>query len=89
VAQNRLRGCVLRDDKTLGKTGRGSYDGKHDVKTCMSLVKWYDNKAVSLASSYVDAYPVDKCRRRWNERKSMWKSTGPTLSRSMTQRRKC
>ncbi|XP_057691467.1 piggyBac transposable element-derived protein 3-like isoform X1 [Corythoichthys intestinalis] len=34
----------------------------------MAIVKWYDNKAVLLASSFIGPDPVDRCR-RWSKEK--------------------
>ncbi|KAJ8893445.1 hypothetical protein PR048_006043 [Dryococelus australis] len=50
---NPLRGCTLKTCKQLSTSGRGSYDQKvEDIKK-VGVVKWYDNRAVVLASSYV------------------------------------
>uniref|UniRef100_UPI00358E4A90 piggyBac transposable element-derived protein 2-like n=1 Tax=Myxine glutinosa TaxID=7769 RepID=UPI00358E4A90 len=66
INRNRLRGCVLKTDKELGKAGRGSFDVKYETTTGLTIVKWYDNKAVLLTSSYIGPDPVDKCR-RWSK----------------------
>ena len=66
IGRNRLHGCVFKADKELAKAGRGSYEVKYDAVTGLTIVKWYDNKAVFLTSSYLGADPVEKCR-RWSK----------------------
>uniref|UniRef100_UPI00358E218E piggyBac transposable element-derived protein 3-like n=1 Tax=Myxine glutinosa TaxID=7769 RepID=UPI00358E218E len=66
INRNRLRGCVHKTDKELGKAGRGSFDVKYETTTGLTIVKWYDNKAVLLTSSYIGPDPMDKCR-RWSK----------------------
>lgn len=65
VRSNRLRGCdkVLPDDKTLKKKGRGASAQLVCNKNQLTVVKWFDNKCVTLVSSYVDSYPVGKIMR--------------------------
>lgn len=60
---NRLRGCPLKADKQLAKSGRGSYDQKVDDDKKIAIIKWYDNRAVVLASSYVASEPVTTIKR--------------------------
>ncbi len=81
INRNRLRGCTLKSDKELSKAGRGAYDVKYEMTSGMAIVKWYDNKAVLLASSFIGPDPVDRCRRWSKRRRYMWKWTDPTLSR--------
>ncbi|XP_034039136.1 piggyBac transposable element-derived protein 3-like [Thalassophryne amazonica] len=61
--QVRLPNCNL-DEKIL-KKGRGSFDyrveGKH-----ICAVKWHDNRAVTLVSSFAEPEPVQKIQ-RWNK----------------------
>uniref|UniRef100_A0A8C1TF05 PiggyBac transposable element-derived protein domain-containing protein n=1 Tax=Cyprinus carpio TaxID=7962 RepID=A0A8C1TF05_CYPCA len=66
--RNRLRGCTLKSDKELSKAGRGAYEVKYKKTSGMSIVKWYDNKAVLLASSFIGPEPVERCR-RWSKEK--------------------
>lgn len=44
IRSNRLRGCSLKDDKSLLKEGRGSFDYKVDNVAGLAIVKWADNK---------------------------------------------
>uniref|UniRef100_A0A3B3IBA3 PiggyBac transposable element-derived protein domain-containing protein n=1 Tax=Oryzias latipes TaxID=8090 RepID=A0A3B3IBA3_ORYLA len=45
---------------TLKRTGRGSFDQKTAMvgETTLHVVKWYDNRSVSLLSDYIGAHPV-------------------------------
>lgn len=49
--------------KKLKKKGRGSYSAKCDRKKKVMVVKWFDNKSVCLASSYVGVHPLSTTRR--------------------------
>nr|CAH7765175.1 unnamed protein product [Callosobruchus chinensis] len=58
IRSNRLGNCILEDDKVLAKKGRGSFCCKNDNVNRISCVKWFDNKAVILVSTYVSVEPV-------------------------------
>lgn len=72
IRQNRLKGCdkLLMSDKSLKKKGRGSYCQVVDNTNKIAIVKWYDNKVVTLISTYADAYPVGKIKRYSKEMKA-------------------
>jgi hypothetical protein len=53
IEQNHLRGCNIIADKSLLKKGRGSYETKSDNKNKISVVKWADNKCVTIVNSYI------------------------------------
>ena len=55
----------------MKKDGRGSYDVSTETTKGLSVVKWYDNKAVLLASTLVSAQPVDKCL-RWSKAQKVY-----------------
>uniref|UniRef100_A0A3B4GR65 PiggyBac transposable element-derived protein domain-containing protein n=1 Tax=Pundamilia nyererei TaxID=303518 RepID=A0A3B4GR65_9CICH len=42
---------------------------KYEKTSGKSIVKWYDNKAVLLASSFIGPEPVERCRRWLKEKK--------------------
>lgn len=63
IRSNRLRRCSLKDEKSLLKEGRGSYDYKVDNVAEVAVVKWADNKTVALASSCVSHEPVETADR--------------------------
>ncbi|KAG0430632.1 hypothetical protein HPB47_022529 [Ixodes persulcatus] len=51
--------------KDLRKRGRGSFDYKVENSENVVLVRWLDNKAVQLASSYTGVEPEDQVK-RWS-----------------------
>jgi len=64
VMENRLQNnCNLSNDKILKKKPRGSFDYKTDNKKKVIAVKWYDNKCVTLLSSYIGFEPVEDVKR--------------------------
>ncbi|XP_033823196.1 piggyBac transposable element-derived protein 2-like [Periophthalmus magnuspinnatus] len=65
---NRLKNCRLKDEKDLKKEGRGSFDYRVETTHGVSAVKWYDNRAVLLVSSYLGPEPTDSVR-RWDKAK--------------------
>jgi len=66
VRNGRLPDCPLKDDKSLAKQGRGSYDvcTLNDPK--LVAVRWFDNRSVTIASTFVGPLPVQKVR-RWDK----------------------
>ncbi|KAK2723512.1 hypothetical protein QYM36_001996 [Artemia franciscana] len=60
IRSNRMRGAVLDTDANMKKKGRGSVDFRFERHSEVSVVKWYDNKPVHLASSYCAVTPIDK-----------------------------
>lgn len=63
VRKDRLRDCPLESDKKLKKDGRGSFDQRVDNDSHIVVVKWYDNKSVTLCSSYVASNPMTTIQR--------------------------
>ncbi|KAF7641324.1 hypothetical protein LDENG_00285040 [Lucifuga dentata] len=63
---NRLAGCQLEDEKSLAKRSRGSVDSRVEKEESMVIIKWYDNKSVTLISSYCAVEPQDKAQ-CWNK----------------------
>jgi len=65
VRPNRLQNCKLLADKELKKIGRGSHVEK--VATAdgidISVVQWFDNRSVTLLSSFVGAEPMQNVQR--------------------------
>ncbi|KAK3507405.1 hypothetical protein QTP70_019644 [Hemibagrus guttatus] len=66
LRSNCLAGCQLEDEKSLAKRGRGSVDARVEKEERMTIVKWYDNRSVTLISSYCAVEPQDKAR-RWSK----------------------
>ena len=67
VRPNRLPGCLLKTEKELKGNGRGSFDFRVETSTNIVAVRWFDNKAVTLLSSYIGPEPVEMAR-RWDKK---------------------
>ncbi|KAJ8729842.1 hypothetical protein PYW07_016880 [Mythimna separata] len=65
IRSNRLRGAEekLSSEKALKKKPRGSFSQTVCHKNKLSVVRWHDNKAATLISSYTDAEPVSRIKR--------------------------
>jgi hypothetical protein len=72
IRKNRLKDAneLLLSDKILIKKGRGSNCQVTCNENHVAIVQWYDNKPVTMASSYVDSFPMDKVRRFSKESKT-------------------
>lgn len=82
ICKNRLKGCHLEDDHKLKRQGRGSFDYRVDNEAKVAIVKWFDNKAVTLASSCAAVSPVKEVRRFSKEQN---KRVGVTCPNTVTQ----
>ncbi|XP_026331157.1 piggyBac transposable element-derived protein 2-like, partial [Hyposmocoma kahamanoa] len=71
IRKNRLRGAdaVLRTEKEMKKKPRGAYDQVVCDKNRLTVVRWNDNKVVTLVSTYVGTEPVEKIKRYCKEAK--------------------
>ncbi|RXM35176.1 PiggyBac transposable element-derived protein 3 [Acipenser ruthenus] len=65
VRGNRLPGVNLMCDAELKRAGRGSFEQKMAMvgETTLHVVKWYDNRSVTLLSDYTGAHPVTEVDR--------------------------
>ena len=65
VRMKRLKGCTLISDQDLKKRGRGHYEEKSTIIDDVELtaIKWYDNRAVTLLTSYSSAEPFGVVKR--------------------------
>lgn len=65
VCEARLKGCQLPSDKDLKKKGRGSYVEMATTFEGVSLraVKWFDNRPVTLLSTFASASPEQAVKR--------------------------
>jgi len=67
VRSNRIPQCTLKSDAELKKLGRGAMD----EKLCtvdgveLSCVRWFDNKSVTLLSTFAGSQPTSEVT-RWN-----------------------
>ena len=62
---NRLAGCPLISNKDLKKEGRGSFDYRTDMNSTLRVVKWHDNKAVTVAST-LEGVGASLTNKRWD-----------------------
>uniref|UniRef100_A0AAV2JQH2 PiggyBac transposable element-derived protein domain-containing protein n=1 Tax=Knipowitschia caucasica TaxID=637954 RepID=A0AAV2JQH2_KNICA len=69
IRKNRLIGCTLEEDRDLLRRGRGSFDFRVDNDAKLAVVKWADNKTVTLVSSCASVSPVGQVRRYSKEEK--------------------
>ncbi|XP_024119090.1 piggyBac transposable element-derived protein 3 [Oryzias melastigma] len=69
VQQNRLRGCSFSADSEMKKKGRGTFEEQQaEVENVdIRVVKWYDNRAVVVASTFASAQPVSTTQ-RWDRK---------------------
>ena len=65
VRKNKLMGCCLKNAKDLKKESRGAMDCKVSKEKDICVVRWFDNSAVTLASSFAGVEPIDYVR-RWS-----------------------
>ncbi|XP_022100311.1 piggyBac transposable element-derived protein 3-like [Acanthaster planci] len=65
VCKNRISGCRHEDEKKLRKEGKGAYDHCVEDSHNIIAVRWLDNKAVTLLSTYTGIEPTDTVR-RWD-----------------------
>lgn len=63
IRKDRLRNCSLKTEQQLKKEGRGSFDYKTGKNAGVTVVRWADNKVVTLASSFMGVEPIDKVQR--------------------------
>lgn len=65
VREARLKGCKLPSDKELKRKGRGSYVEMETTFEGVNLraVKWFDNRHVTLLSSFASALPDHPVKR--------------------------
>lgn len=67
VRGNRIPQCSLKADVDLRKLGRGAFDEKVAVVDDIEIasVRWFDNKAVTLLSTFTGCQPTTEVT-RWN-----------------------
>ena len=59
--------------------GRGAFDSVYETKTNQVLVRWFDNKCVTLLSTYVGTEPVNRIQRYDRSTKSYIDVDRPAL----------
>uniref|UniRef100_A0A3B4D048 PiggyBac transposable element-derived protein domain-containing protein n=1 Tax=Pygocentrus nattereri TaxID=42514 RepID=A0A3B4D048_PYGNA len=70
VKMNRLTGCRFSEDADMKKRGRGTFEEKETLLNGVPLraVKWYDNRSVTLLSTFASANPAATTM-RWDKKK--------------------
>lgn len=63
IRSDRLRECKLKSEKILKKEGRGSYHFQTDRRSGLTIVRWVDNKVVTMASSFMGVQPLSTAKR--------------------------
>ena len=63
INSNRLHGAPLKSEKEMKAEGRGAFDCVVQTTTKISLVRWLDNKCVTVVSSYLGAESHHAVRR--------------------------
>ena len=62
---NRLAGCPLMSDKDFKKEGHWSVDYRTNMNLMLHVVKWHDNKAVTVASTF-GGVGASSTKKRWD-----------------------
>ena len=52
IRVNRCQKAPLKSEQELKQMGRGAFDSVYETKTNQFLVRWFDNKCVTLLSTY-------------------------------------
>ncbi|XP_066258244.1 piggyBac transposable element-derived protein 2-like [Euwallacea similis] len=65
IRENRTARCPVQPTKELERLPRGSYDFRFDTENKILVVKWNDNKCVSIASNFDTITPMATVT-RWN-----------------------
>lgn len=68
IRAGRFRQCTLPDEKQMKTQGRGTTASQIDTTGKFTIVKWYDNKCVTLLSSLAGVEPKDMAK-RWDRMK--------------------
>ena len=74
IQANRCHKTHLKTEKQLQELGHGSMHNVFDKDRNIVLVKWYDNKAVTLLGTYIGIEPVDKVKRYDKVEKKTYRS---------------
>ncbi|KAK8763335.1 hypothetical protein V5799_034055 [Amblyomma americanum] len=81
VREARLKGCKLPSDKELKMKGRGSYVEMETTFEGVSLraVKWFDNRPVTLLSTFASASPENTVKRFDKKTRTSVSITRPSI----------
>ena len=79
IRQDHRRGCELKGEKELKKEGRGAFDAAVDLNSVLTIVRWFDNRQVHVASTYAYTEPVEAVRRWSSKEKKHIDVTRPAI----------
>lgn len=89
VMSNRLPGCNFTSDKDMKKKSRGAFEEKETAINGIPLraVRWFDNRAITLISTFASANPTAIVE-RWDKKKKAlvlvkWPSNVNTYNKGM------
>ena len=68
--ENCLKNCTLKSTNEIKKETRGSYDYRFDTNEEVLMVKWLDNRCVTVESNYDTVEPLVKVQRWMKATKS-------------------
>lgn len=66
MRENRTDKCPVKDTKILQKEERGNFDYRFDKNGDILIVKWNDNKCVTVGTNYDNIFPL-KNAPKWNK----------------------
>ena len=62
IRANRTEKAPLQDIKVMEKKPRGTHEVVVDVNSDLAVVRWKDNKVVTVTSTYCGAAPIGKAK---------------------------
>lgn len=81
IRANRLKNVTMKSDKELLKDPRGTINYRTDTDANLTVVKWKDNKIVTLVSSFVGVGPLTNVKRYDKEAKAKVDVPAPNIVR--------
>lgn len=84
IRPNRIPGNTLKTDADLKKEGRGAYDSRVS-EDGIHVIKWMDNKPISLISTYCGVEPLDEVKRWSTSEKRFATVSRPDVVRQYNQ----
>ena len=69
IRSDRIKSPPLVWERDLKKKGSGAYAYRTDIKSGISVLKWYDNTRVQMCSNYSDPAPTITIK-RWDRKEN-------------------
>lgn len=81
VRQGHLAGCTFMDDRAMEAKGRGTYEEKMASHNGLNLfsVRWFDNRPVTLLSTFIAANPTTQVLRWAKKEKKVVRVSRPNV----------